>query len=168
MFNDTIYYNIAYGKPTSSEEEVYEAAKKAHIHEAILAMPEGISKLPMQSAYLIGYNTVVGERGLKLSGGEKQRVAIARAILKNSPILLCDEATSAVDTATESNIQQSLNQLFAGRTSIHIAHRLSTIADSDLIIVLGPNGVLEQGGHFELLSKGGVYKSMWYKQLKEQ
>jgi ABC-type transport system involved in Fe-S cluster assembly fused permease/ATPase subunit len=155
LFNDTIYYNILYGKPTCSEEEVHEAAKQAHIHDAILAMPEG-------------YNTVVGERGLKLSGGEKQRVAIARAILKNAPILLCDEATSAVDTATESNIQQSLNKLFAGRTSIYIAHRLSTIADSDLIIVLGPYGVVEEGSHHELLAKGGVYRSMWYKQLKEQ
>ncbi|PRP80106.1 ABC transporter B family protein [Planoprotostelium fungivorum] len=151
LFNDTIFYNIAYGNIDATREEVISAAKKAHIHEAILRMPDG-------------YDTIVGERGLKISGGEKQRVSIARAILKDPSILFLDEATSAVDTNTEGLIQSSLNEQLKNRTSIHIAHRLSTIADADLIIVLGPSGVLEQGTHVELMQKGGVYKSMWMKQ----
>ena len=145
LFNDTIFYNIAYGKPNSSAEEVYTAARKAHIHDAILSMPEGASNFVISASHwLIGYSTVVGERGLKLSGGEKQRVSIARAILKNPSILLLDEATSAVDSHTESLIHNSLSEVFKGRTSIHIAHRLSTIMDADEIIVLGP------GNHFNV------------------
>eukprot|EP01116_Phalansterium_solitarium_P023213 TRINITY_DN8019_c0_g1_i1.p1 TRINITY_DN8019_c0_g1~~TRINITY_DN8019_c0_g1_i1.p1 ORF type:complete len:681 (-),score=229.33 TRINITY_DN8019_c0_g1_i1:78-2120(-) len=151
LFNDTIYYNIAYGNPAATPDEVHEAARKAHIHDAIVAMPDG-------------YNTLVGERGLKLSGGEKQRVAIARAIRKNPQILFCDEATSSVDTHTESIIQESLRTLFAGRTTVYIAHRLSTIVDADKIVVLGPQGVLESGTHQELMRQNGVYRSMWLKQ----
>jgi len=154
LFNDTIFYNISYGNPNASQEEVYEAAKKAQIHESILQMPEG-------------YNTIVGERGLKLSGGEKQRVSIARAILKNPSILFCDEATSAVDSTTEALIQGSLNETFKGKTSLYIAHRLSTIADADMILVLGSEGVIEMGKHQDLISKEGVYKKMWLKQLHQ-
>lgn len=154
LFNETIYYNIAYGNPTATKEEVENAAKKAHIHETIIQMPKG-------------YGTVVGERGLKLSGGEKQRVAIARALLKNSPILFCDEATSSVDSKTEQFIQSSFKEIFRGRTSIHIAHRLSSIVDAHNIIVLGPEGVLEQGTHQQLLQQGNIYHQMWNAQMEK-
>eukprot|EP01132_Coremiostelium_polycephalum_P005375 gene5375-6707_t len=152
LFNDTIYYNIAYGNLNATKEQVYEAAKLAHIHEVILNMTDG-------------YDTVVGERGLKLSGGEKQRVSIARAILKNSPIIFYDEATSSLDTATEQDIMQALGSLFKGRTTIMIAHRLSTVVDADEIIVLGSGGIiLERGSHQQLLELDGKYKSMWLAQ----
>eukprot|EP01117_Protostelium_nocturnum_P019566 TRINITY_DN8518_c0_g1_i1.p1 TRINITY_DN8518_c0_g1~~TRINITY_DN8518_c0_g1_i1.p1 ORF type:complete len:714 (-),score=133.66 TRINITY_DN8518_c0_g1_i1:15-2156(-) len=154
LFNDTIMYNIRYGSPNATDEQVFEAAKKALIHDSIIAMPNG-------------YETQVGERGLKLSGGEKQRVSIARTILKNPSILFCDEATSAVDSTTEGLIHQSLDNLFKGRTSIHIAHRLSTIIDSDVIFVLGSEGVIEKGTHQQLIQKGGAYKKMWLKQESE-
>jgi len=154
LFNDTIYYNIVYGKPTASKEQVIEAAKKAMIHHAIIAMPEG-------------YDTVVGERGLKLSGGEKQRLAIARVLLRDPPILFCDEATSAIDSSTESAIQDSLDLMFKGRTTIHIAHRLSTIMDADQIFVLDAGGIVEKGNHQQLLQSEGIYKKMWLLQQIE-
>ncbi len=117
---------------------------------------------------ILGYNTVVGERGLKLSGGEKQRVSIARAILKNPQILFCDEATSAVDTNTESLIHDELNQIFKDKTTIHIAHRLSTISDSDEIVVLGPDGVIEKGSHQQLIQlENGAYRKMWFNQQEK-
>src|SRR5207342_9219 len=137
LFNDTIYYNIEYGRPGATREEVEHAARAAHIHEQIAALPDG-------------YDTEVGERGLKLSGGEKQRVAIARTLVKNPPILLLDEATSALDTRTEQDILDTLHNISNGRTSLSIAHRLSTVADADRIFVLD-NGVLaESGSHSEL------------------
>ncbi|MDP1669447.1 ABCB family ABC transporter ATP-binding protein/permease [Phaeovulum sp.] len=155
LFNDTIYYNIAYGRPEASQAEVEAAARAAKIHDFILSLPEG-------------YASQVGERGLKLSGGEKQRVGIARTLLKNPPILLLDEATSALDTQTERDIQDSLKAMGQGRTVITIAHRLSTIADADCIIVLEAGRVVERGRHEELVEAGGRYASMWARQSSEE
>ncbi|VCU68436.1 Lipid A export ATP-binding/permease protein MsbA [Pigmentiphaga humi] len=151
LFNDTIYYNIAYGRPGATREQVEEAARLAHIHDFILAMPDG-------------YQTVVGERGLKLSGGEKQRVAIARTILKRPAVLLFDEATSALDTHTEREIQANLREVSRGRTTLTIAHRLSTIIDADEIIVLDAGRVIERGRHHQLLTQNGAYAAMWRRQ----
>jgi ATP-binding cassette, subfamily B, heavy metal transporter len=151
LFNDTIYYNIAYGRPGASRAEIEEAARLAHIHNFITALPDG-------------YQTVVGERGLKLSGGEKQRVAIARVILKAPRILIFDEATSALDTKTEREIQASLAEVSVGRTTLVIAHRLSTIVDADEILVLEGGRIVERGHHRELLSGRGVYAAMWFRQ----
>lgn len=155
LFNDTVRYNIAYGRDGASEEEVVQAAKDAQIHEFIMQLPEG-------------YDTQVGERGLKLSGGEKQRVGIARTLLKNPPILLLDEATSALDTETEQEIQDALKRAGQGRTVITIAHRLSTIADADQIIVLEAGEIVETGTHAELLALGARYASLWTRQAAEQ
>lgn len=155
LFNDTIRYNIAYGREGASEEEIIEAARAAQIHEFIQNLPEG-------------YDTMVGERGLKLSGGEKQRVGIARTLLKDPPILLLDEATSALDTETEQGIQEALTQAGQGRTVITIAHRLSTIADADRIIVLEKGEIVEEGAHAELLSRDGRYASLWRRQAAER
>ena len=154
LFNDTIYYNIAYGLDNASRAAVEKAAKDAQIHDFILSLPEG-------------YDTTVGERGLKLSGGEKQRVGIARTLLKNPPILLLDEATSALDTETEREIRDSLTNASEGRSVLTIAHRLSTIADADRIIVLENGSIVEIGTHEALLSKRGRYYSLWTKQLTE-
>jgi len=151
LFNDTIYYNIAYGRPGASREEVEEAARLARIHDFIMALPQG-------------YDSPVGERGLKLSGGEKQRVAIARTILKNPRILLFDEATSALDTRTEQEIQRSLEEVSRGRTTVIIAHRLSTIINADEIVVLDRGRVAERGRHAELLAGNGLYADMWRRQ----
>jgi ABC-type transport system involved in Fe-S cluster assembly fused permease/ATPase subunit len=153
LFNDTIYYNIAYGRPAASPAEVEEAARLAQIHNFIMAFPEG-------------YQTRVGERGLKLSGGERQRVAIARTILKRPRLFLFDEATSALDTRTEKGIQESLRAISEGVTTLIIAHRLSTIVDADQIIVLEHGSVAEQGRHSELLARGGIYAAMWARQLE--
>ena len=155
LFNDSIFYNIAYGRPGASREEVIEAAKAAHIHGFIESLPDG-------------YHTVVGERGLKLSGGEKQRVAIARTLLKNPPILVFDEATSALDTRTEKAIQEELARIAAGRTTLVIAHRLSTIVDADQILVMDHGRVAERGSHRELLEQGGLYAHMWALQQQEE
>ena len=152
LFNDTIYYNIAYGLDNASRDEVEKAAKDAQIHDFILSLPDG-------------YETTVGERGLKLSGGEKQRVGIARTLLKNPPILLLDEATSALDTETEREIREALTNASEGRSVLTIAHRLSTIADADRIIVLENGSIVEIGTHEALLSKRGRYYSLWTKQL---
>ena len=155
LFNDSIYYNIAYGRPEATRAEVEDAARAAEIHDFVMGLPQG-------------YETQVGERGLKLSGGEKQRVGIARTILKDPPILLLDEATSALDTRTEQGIQQSLARMGQGRTVITIAHRLSTIADADEIVVLEAGEVVERGTHAELLLRGGRYAGLWQRQVAEE
>lgn len=154
LFNDTIEYNIAYGRLGCSKEEIEHAAKLAQIHHFIKSLPDG-------------YQTYVGERGLKLSGGEKQRIAIARAILKNPRILILDEATSALDSRTEQEIQQALDSVAKGRTVVTIAHRLSTIVHSDLILVMIDGQIKEQGTHEYLLAKNGFYASMWAIQAKQ-
>ena len=154
LFNDTIRYNIAYGRDGASEDEIVAAAKAAQIHDFIAALPNG-------------YDTAVGERGLKLSGGEKQRVGIARTLLKDPPVLLLDEATSALDTETEREIQSALRKAAEGRTVITIAHRLSTISDADLIVVLEDGEVAEQGTHDALLKRKGRYASLWARQSSE-
>ena len=151
LFNDSIYYNIAYGNPAASPAEVEEAARLARVHDFVMALPDG-------------YQTMVGERGLKLSGGEKQRVAIARTILKAPSILLFDEATSALDSRTEKEIQNSLNAVSADRTTLIIAHRLSTVVDADEIVVLDEGRIVERGGHAQLLAARGRYADMWARQ----
>jgi len=151
LFNDTIFYNICYGRPDCTREEVEQAARLARIHDFIMTLP-------------LGYETAVGERGLKLSGGEKQRVAIARTILKNPQILLFDEATSALDTRTEQEIQRSLEEVSRGRTTVVIAHRLSTIINANEIVVLDRGRVAERGRHGDLLAKNGLYADMWRRQ----
>merc|ERR1719422_2073033 len=152
LFHDTILHNIKYGNLEVGDDEVHEAAKMAELHNSILDWPQG-------------YNTQVGERGLKLSGGEKQRVAIARAILKNTPILIFDEATSSLDSITERGIMRALEQATCGRTSIIIAHRLSTVVNCDCILVLDKGKVVEQGTHTELLSdQSSLYSALWHSQ----
>jgi ATP-binding cassette subfamily B protein len=151
LFNDTILYNIRYGRPEASDAQVREAARLAQIHDFIMTLPQG-------------YDSLVGERGLKLSGGEKQRVAIARTILKSPPILMLDEATSALDSHTEKEIQDALERVARERTSLVIAHRLSTVVHADNIIVLDQGAIVEQGTHVELLARGGLYASLWARQ----
>jgi ATP-binding cassette subfamily B protein len=155
LFNDTIRYNIAYGRPTASAAEVEEAARLAQLHDFILTLP-------------LGYETKVGERGLKLSGGEKQRVAIARTLLKNPRILVLDEATSALDTNTEQEIQAALRTVARNRTTLTIAHRLSTVVDADEILVLEHGQVVERGSHWNLLARGGIYAGMWAAQAEQE
>lgn len=155
LFNDTVRYNIGYGKDNASFDEIVAAAKKAQIHDFILSLPKG-------------YETQVGERGLKLSGGEKQRVGIARTLLKDPPILLLDEATSALDTQTERDILGALKAAGEGRTVITIAHRLSTVADADEIVVLEQGQVIERGTHEELLERHGKYSAMWAAQAEDR
>ena len=147
LFTGTIKDNILYGKVDATEEDLLRAAKMANIHEFINSLPEG-------------YDTYIGERGVKLSGGQKQRISIARVFIKNPPILILDEATSALDNVTERIIQESLEKLCAGRTTIVVAHRLSTIKNADEIIVLGNTGIIEQGTHTELMEKQGEYSKL--------
>ena len=154
LFNDTIYYNIQYGRPDASRDEVIAAAKAAHIHDFIAALPDG-------------YEARVGERGLKLSGGEKQRVAIARAILKSPRILIFDEATSALDSRSEKAIQAELNRIARGHTTLVIAHRLSTIMDADEILVIDHGRIVERGTHRDLIAQNGTYAQMWALQQQE-
>jgi ATP-binding cassette, subfamily B, heavy metal transporter len=155
LFNDTVYYNIRYGRPDAAREEVIAAAQAAHIHAFIESLPDG-------------YEARVGERGLKLSGGEKQRVAIARAILKNPRILIFDEATSALDSKSEKSIQAELNRIARGHTTLVIAHRLSTVMDADQILVVDRGRIVERGTHRELLQSGGHYSQMWMLQQREE
>ena len=155
LFNDTIRYNIAYGRPDATQDEIEHAARLAQVHDFIVSLPEG-------------YDTRVGERGLKLSGGEKQRVAIARTILKDPRILILDEATSALDTRTEQDIQAALRAVSRHRTTLVIAHRLSTVVDADEIIVLRDGRVAERGRHAALLARGGLYARMWALQAEQE
>jgi ATP-binding cassette subfamily B protein len=155
LFNESIFYNIQYGRPEATPEEIYQAAKYAHLTDFIESLP-------------LKYDTVVGERGLKLSGGEKQRVAIARALLKKPRIFLFDEATSSLDTKTEKEIQENLNQISKNHTTLIIAHRLSTVIDADQILVLEKGHILERGTHKELLKKKGHYYNMWQRQSNEK
>jgi ABC-type transport system involved in Fe-S cluster assembly fused permease/ATPase subunit len=155
LFNDTIYYNIAYGKPGATRDEIMAAAQAAHIHDFIESLPQG-------------YDSMVGERGLKLSGGEKQRVAIARAILKNPAILIFDEATSALDSKSEKAIQAELRAIAQNRTTLVIAHRLSTIVDADQILVMDQGRIVERGTHRELLAQNRLYAQMWNLQKQEE
>ena len=151
LFNDTIHYNISYGDPKASEDDIINAAKNADIHDFVISLPDG-------------YETLVGERGLKLSGGEKQRVAIARTFLKNPKILFFDEATSALDSSTEKEIQKNLENMSKDKTTLIISHRLSTAAYADNIIVLDKGSIIEQGSHNYLLDLKGKYYEMWEKQ----
>jgi ATP-binding cassette subfamily B protein len=154
LFNDTIGYNIGYGRDGATQADIEAAAKGAAIHDFIISLPEG-------------YGTKVGERGLKLSGGEKQRVAIARTLLKNPPVLILDEATSALDSRTEAEIQDTLERVAERRTTIMIAHRLSTVVRADEIVVLEDGRVAERGTHEGLLARGGLYAEMWSRQQAE-
>jgi ATP-binding cassette subfamily B protein len=154
LFNDSIFYNINYGRPDATPEEVHAAARSAQLHDFIESLPQK-------------YETRVGERGLKLSGGEKQRVAIARALLKNPAILIFDEATSALDSATERAIQSQIEQAARGRTTLIIAHRLSTIMHADEILVMHAGRIIERGTHAGLLNADGQYSRMWHLQQQE-
>jgi ATP-binding cassette subfamily B protein len=154
LFNDTIRYNIGYGRPDASQADIEQAARSAQVHDFVLKLPDG-------------YDTKVGERGLKLSGGEKQRVAIARTILKDPRILVLDEATSALDSRTEQEIQTALRAVSNRRTTLVIAHRLSTVVDADEIIVLQDGAVAERGTHTALLAQDGLYARMWALQATE-
>jgi ATP-binding cassette subfamily B protein len=151
LFNDSLYYNIDYGKPGALPSEIEDAAKLARIHDFIMSLPDG-------------YSSTVGERGLKLSGGEKQRVAIARTILKNPSIMLFDEATSALDSRTEQEILSSIKEVATDRTALTIAHRLSTVIEADEILVLEEGSVVERGNHEQLLNQDGTYAKMWKRQ----
>jgi ABC-type multidrug transport system fused ATPase/permease subunit len=153
LFHGTVKENILFGNPQATDEDIIEAAKIANAHEFIASLPEG-------------YNTIIGERGVKLSGGQRQRISIARAVLKNTPILILDEATSSIDTETELLIQQALERLMKGRTTIIIAHRLSTIRNADKIVVLKGKEIVEQGKHAELIENDGLYKRLYTVQEK--
>jgi ATP-binding cassette subfamily B protein len=154
LFNDTIRYNIAYGKPDASQRELEQAASRAQLLHFIESLPQG-------------WDTRVGERGLKLSGGEKQRVGIARVVLKDPCILILDEATSSLDSGTEAEVQDALEQASRGRTTLVVAHRLSTIADADQIVVLDAGRIVERGAHAALIAKDGLYASLWKRQAEE-
>ena len=154
LFDDTIRANIAYGRANATEAEIIEAAQHAAAHDYITQLPQG-------------YDTAVGERGMKLSGGQRQRLAIARAMLKNAPILLLDEATSALDSESERQVQAALHELMHGRTSLVIAHRLSTVMDADVIYVMDNGRIVEQGSHQELLELDGLYARLYAMQFFE-
>ncbi|MDP7424947.1 MAG: ATP-binding cassette domain-containing protein, partial [Rhodospirillales bacterium] len=155
LFDDTIRANIAYGRPDASEDEIIKAAKNAAAHDFIMEMP-------------VGYDTYVGERGTKVSGGQRQRLAIARAMLKNAPILLLDEATSALDTESERHVQSALTKLMQGRTTLVIAHRLSTVMDADLIHVINQGKLVESGSHTELIAQDGIYARLYQLQFRDE
>jgi ATP-binding cassette subfamily B protein len=153
LFNSTIKENILYGRLDASDEEVIEAAKRANIHDYIMTLENG-------------YDTQIGERGVRLSGGQKQRLSIARVFLKNPPILILDEATSALDNTTEILIQQALDELCRGRTTLVVAHRLSTIKNADEIAVVSDGKITECGTHEELIAKDGEYAKLYNLQFR--
>jgi subfamily B ATP-binding cassette protein MsbA len=153
LFNDTVWNNIAYGYENAAESRIYEAAKAANAHSFIMATPEG-------------YQTIIGDRGVKLSGGEKQRLAIARALFKNPPILIFDEATSSLDSESEALVQEAIDRLMKGRTVFVIAHRLSTIQNVDKIVVLEHGRIVQMGDHKSLLEQGGLYKRLYDMQFR--
>ena len=153
LFNDSMKENIRYGRLDATDEEIVEAAKRANIHDYIMSLPHG-------------YDTQIGERGVRLSGGQKQRLSIARVFLKNPPLLILDEATSALDNTTEILIQQALDELCKGRTTLVVAHRLSTIKNADEIAVVDDGRIVEQGSHEELMAKGGIYKELYELQFR--
>jgi ATP-binding cassette subfamily B protein len=155
LFNDTLYYNIRYGRWDATEAEIHEVAHLAQIDTFIRDLPDG-------------YDTLVGERGLKLSGGEKQRVAIARTLLKNPPFLILDEATSSLDSITEKDVQGALDTMSKGRTTLVIAHRLSTLINANEILVLHEGRIAERGSHPILLAKNGLYSALWAHQKHEE
>jgi subfamily B ATP-binding cassette protein MsbA len=155
LFDDTIASNIAYGRPSATRAEIEAAARSAHAHEFIAALDDG-------------YDTMIGERGQRLSGGQRQRIAIARAILRDSPILVLDEATSSLDAESESLVQQALSNLMTNRTSFVIAHRLSTVRRADVIVVLDEGRIVESGKHEDLIAKGGPYAKLYELQLQEE
>ena len=155
LFNASMRDNILYGNPDATEEEVIEAAKRANIHDYIMTLPDG-------------YDTQIGERGVRLSGGQKQRLSIARVFLKDPPILILDEATSALDNTTEILIQKSLQELCVGRTTLVVAHRLSTVKNANRIAVIDSGLVAESGTHNELIEKGGIYKDLYSLQFREE
>ena len=154
LFDESVAANIALGRPGASRPEIEQAARDAAAHDFILELPQG-------------YDTQVGEGGLKLSGGQRQRVAIARAMLRGAPILLLDEATSALDTTSERQVQEALSRLMQDRTTIVIAHRLSTVQDADRIYVLDRGAVVESGVHETLIAKGGLYARLYHHNLAE-
>ena len=154
LYGGTVRDNIAYGNLDAPEEEIVEAARRANIHDFVMSLPDG-------------YDTEVGERGVKLSGGQKQRISIARAFLKDPPVLILDEATSALDNMTEMQIQESLSELSKGRTSIVVAHRLSTVKNADEIIVLQEGKIMERGTHEQLIEKGGIYAELYRYQFRD-
>ena len=154
LFSGSIRDNIMYSAPDKTEEEMLLAAKRANIHDYVMSLPNG-------------YDTEVGERGVKLSGGQKQRISIARAFLKNPPILLLDEATSALDNMTEMQVQSALSELSEGRTTIVVAHRLSTVKNADEILVITDGEITERGTHEDLVSLGGLYAELYRYQFKE-
>jgi ATP-binding cassette, subfamily B, bacterial len=155
LFHDTILVNLLYAREDASQEEVVAAARAANIHDFVMGLPNG-------------YETIAGERGYRLSGGEKQRLALARVILKDPRILVLDEATSSLDSESETLIQEALKRVMIGRTSIVIAHRLSTIQAADLILVMDRGRIVERGTHLELLAQKGLYGRLYETQFRRR
>jgi subfamily B ATP-binding cassette protein MsbA len=153
LFNDTVWNNIAYGYEEAPEDRLHNAARAANAHHFIMAMPQE-------------YQTIIGDRGVKLSGGEKQRLAIARALFKNPPILIFDEATSSLDSESEALVQEAIDRLMKGRTVFVIAHRLSTIQNVDKIVVLEHGRIVQMGDHDSLMQQGGLYRKLYQMQFK--
>jgi len=155
LFNDTVRHNVRYGNLSASEADIIAALKAAHAYDFVMAMPEGL-------------DTVIGEQGVRLSGGERQRLAIARALLKDPPILILDEATSSLDSESEREVQQALDRLIVGRTTLVIAHRLSTVRNARRIVVMEDGRIVETGSHADLLNAGGLYRRLYEMQFAQE